>query len=188
MKTATVIFVGVATALNVSLWFLSRPRGTSHPEGIAIPTGQRDRQGACPTPARAADLGDRLTRPAPDVPRQAGDRVAQNPDQPWLSTVRDSVLQVSQSPTFIDKLAITGINCHGSHCSINGSTHASPDGEWHGSPDVAALMKAMNDGQIAGGDTGRSTFDAWKATHPEDFIADPDFPTIRNYNPQPVVH
>jgi hypothetical protein len=215
MQTSTLIVVSVATVLNVGLWCWSRPTDRSHQEAGTVQPPQREnwspvQPSTTPLPtATAARPADRKETVA---------RAASLPDQPWISTVRDGILQISQTRKFSGTLVISGLECQGSTCAITGSTKASSDGQWHGSSDVSALMKAMNDGQIAGGDTGRSVavnliqtspdgtgvdysltvqdnngspfvnpcqsiVDAWKATHPDDFLENPDQPTIRNYNP-----
>jgi hypothetical protein len=213
VRASIVILVGAATVVNVGLWFWPRPADSPvfGPKNLQIQQCKSD----------PATIKQPLT-PLPDnaVPQKLESHApaAAVPDQPWVNTVRDSVLQLSLVPKFSDKVLISGLECKGSACEITGSTTQSADGKWHGSSEVADLMKAMGDGQISGGDTDRSVslnqvhskpggngvdftltvqqnngppianpcqsiFDAWKSTHPDDFLENPDHPTIKNYNP-----
>jgi hypothetical protein len=212
---STIILIAAATVVNASLWLWSSNENRLHASDEQLQGQQSGAVSSAPMSAAqcpAPILPSATQAPKPPAPTRAV-------DQPWLTTVRDNVLQLSLTPKFSDKVTISGVECRGSTCEITGSTKPVSDGEWHGSSDVASLMKTMNDGQIAGGDTGRivavnsiqdkpghggmnfsmtvadnnggppqinpcqSIFDAWKATHPEDYLENPDHPTIKNYKP-----
>jgi len=217
MRTSsTLIVFGLATVLNVGLWLWSRPIDSPRLESSNARAQQCDARFANPTSTQQSPA-----TPIRKAETKKVDAVAAPPDQPWLSTVRDSVLQASLMPKFSDKVLLSGVECKGSQCEITGSTKPGSNGQWHGSSDVADFMQAMGDGQIAGGDTNRlvalnqiqqkpsgngvdfsmsvkqndgpvprnpckSILDAWKATHPEDFVDNPLMPTIKNYHPSPA--
>jgi hypothetical protein len=156
MRASTFIVVSVATLFNIGLWFWPRPG--------PLPLSN---VGACAVEARkaAARMQDEVSTTAPRPlsvsPIGLADKNASNtsvrmsPDQPWLSTVRDGVLGLAQTAAFFDTLKIADVQCQGAICAIAGSTQTSSDGHRHGNADVATLLNAINNGQIAGGDTGR---------------------------------
>jgi hypothetical protein len=147
----TLPVVCVATVLNVGLWFWS-PRASDSQSGgpptavvatdvAATPTAR------CAVPAQLA--------PSPRDAKSSPPVNAKVVDQPWLNTVRDNVMQLSMTPKFANKMTLTKAECAGSKCEIEGTTKQAADGQWYGTSDVAALMNTMNDGSIAGGDSGR---------------------------------
>jgi hypothetical protein len=205
------IVVGVAAALNVGLWLLTRPIGAPPATAGNISAARC----SSPIPARTAQSS---AVPNPTPSRVEAVAPGATPDQAWLNTVRDGVLQMSLTPKFADKVLISAVECKGSACEITGSTKRAADGQWQGSPAVADFFKAMGEGEIAGGETRRSALlnqmqsdpggngvdfsmtvqqndgppprnpcqsilDMWKATHPEDFKDNPLMPTIKNYSP-----
>jgi hypothetical protein len=155
MMKWTLPLVCVATALNVGLWLWwpreaapRRPLNQARAEQGAARSGASASLAAvqCPVPAAAGPVRE------PKSSTQSTEKVV---DQPWLNTVRDGVMQLSMSPKFADKVVLTKAECVGSKCQIEGSTKQGSDGRWAGSSDIASLMNTMNDGQIAGGDSGR---------------------------------
>jgi hypothetical protein len=148
----TLIIVGLATALNVGLWICPRPLPPPHANASNVAAAQ------CDSPASAARTAASPSAAASNsapLKAKAGLPGA-SPDQPWLNTVRDGVLQMSLTPRFTDKVLISAVECKGSECEITGSTKQRADGQWEGSSAVADLFKAMGDGEIAGGDTHRA--------------------------------
>jgi hypothetical protein len=149
---ATLILIVLATVLNVGLWVWSPRAIGSRQLTSATPTATRGvstgesalaRQAQCPVPAAALPAsGDAKANPA------GAEKV---PDQPWLNTVRDNVMALSLSPKVADRLGIKDVQCAGAKCEIAGALKPASEG----SSDVAALMKTMNDGDIAGGDSAR---------------------------------
>jgi hypothetical protein len=148
----TLPVVCIATVLNVGLWLWS-PRAIGFRQSVsdstaAVPTAAAPAGTVqCPVPAHLV--------PAPPDTKSSAAVNAKAVDQPWLNTVRDSVMQLSMSPKFANKMTLTKAECAGSKCEIEGTTKQAADGQWYGSPDVAALMNTMSDGSIAGGDSGR---------------------------------
>jgi hypothetical protein len=205
MQASTLILVSAATVVNLGVWLWALPMaGAAQTECRPAAAAST----AAETSANNSASMNKDERPgaAQKISVHAGGLpAAVLPDQSWLSTVRDAALQISQSQPFSDKLTLSDLECQGSKCDITGSTKVSSDGQAHGASDVARLMKAMNDGQIAGGDSGRSVvlnqmqsgpngvnfsltvqqeavvnpcqaiFDLWKQTHPEDALQNPDF-------------
>jgi hypothetical protein len=156
VQTSTVILVSAATALNLSVWYLSRPTTSTRPTECGTEAVASDTAAALPSASTSISSEEatkgavkKVTAPVLSLP------ALPVPDQPWLSTVHDAALQIAQSPKVSDALTLSHIECQGSKCEISGSTKVSSDGQAHGSSDVARLLKAMNEGQVAGGDTGR---------------------------------
>jgi hypothetical protein len=149
--STSLILIAAATAINVSLWVRSRPTEVSAQSA----TNLQMRQCEIVQPPKGVP---REPLPLSQIPNKAAAAAhpADPPDQPWLTTVRDSVLQASLMPKFSDKVIVAGVECKGSTCQVTGSTKADSKGEWQGNTAVADFMKTMNDGQIAGGDTHRS--------------------------------
>jgi hypothetical protein len=154
MRTSSLLTViGVASALNVGLWFWPRPIEAVGPSATFARTHQCDDKPSISAGAPQTTLPVAVS----SVPRKsAGESTKTPPDQHWLTTVRDSVLQASLMPKFSDKVLLSGVECKGSACAITGSTKADSKGQWYGNSAVADFMHSMNDGQIAGGDTHRS--------------------------------
>ena len=151
----------IATVLNVGLW-LWAPRAIGSRQPPSIP--QTEQPAGHSTSAAPTDVTSTTTAPCPvpaqpvPTPRDAKSGApvsAKVVDQPWLNTVRDSVMQLSMSPKFANKVTLTRAECAGSKCEIEGNTKQAADGRWYGSPEVASLMNTMNDGSIAGGYSGR---------------------------------
>jgi hypothetical protein len=151
---STLIMVGAATVLNVGLWLWAHPGTISRPSTIVAQTGPSDKlardlvsgttsQAQCPVPSSvSASAQDGKTSAA------GSEKV---PDQPWLNTVRDNVMALSLSPKVAERLVVKDVECAGAKCAITGALKPSSEG----SSDVAALMQTLNDGEIAGGDSGR---------------------------------
>lgn len=117
MRTSIVILVGVATAVNVGLWFWSRPTYSPAcaPENTRIQQCKSD----------AGTIEKSLTPRTEKVESRKLESIAPastSQDQPWVNTIRDSVLQLSLIPKFSDKVLISGLECKGSACEITGST------------------------------------------------------------------
>jgi hypothetical protein len=149
----TLIIVLLATALNVGLWFWPRPLTAPQPVPSDVPAVQCDSQSAM------AKQAGQPSSPTASIatPLKAGAGTAgRAPDQAWLNTVRDGVLQLSLTPKFTNKVLISAVECKGSACEITGSTKQRANGQWEGSSAVADLFKAMGEGEIAGGDTHRA--------------------------------
>jgi len=177
MQMSAVVLIGVATLANGGLWLWSRPKLTvPAPEGAcAIGVRAEGTDNARLTSTVAAVLSTGRKVQSTTIPSENGSEKnaagiktpVLTPDQPWLSNVRDGVLQVAQSGQFYDKLTIADVQCQGSTCAVTGSTQTSSDGQRHGAADVARLMNAMDDGQIAGGDTGRAVLMTSVQTDPQ---------------------
>jgi hypothetical protein len=166
MQKTTLILVSMATLANGGLWLWARPNSLAPTHGLACPVGLRadadaseglDSASALPELRKVQPQWTRV-RPEKEIGKTAAstNSLVPAPDQAWLSSARDGVLQVAQSAQFFDKLTIADVQCQGSMCEVTGSTQASSDGQRHGATEVARLMNAMTDGQIAGGDTGRA--------------------------------
>lgn len=159
MQTSTLVVVSVATALNVGLWFWSKPSaGLADRPSVSAATCQTNAGSQASANSIATKLATQAhlkpaMRTQAIMASQTPAQIAESPA--WIPRVRDDVLELAQSTQFSDKLAISGIECQSSSCKIDGATHPSADGTRNSSSEVARLMKAMNDGQIAGGDTGR---------------------------------
>jgi hypothetical protein len=169
MRTSTWVLVGLATFANAGLWFWFRtnPAGAPSAAAACAIAQQPGRSVAGDQSPKATQYLTSGVKPQSRSPLSQTDAktdrtalstngAAPVPDQPWLSGVRDNVLQIAQSPQFFDKIVIADTQCQGSTCTISGSTQTSSDGQRHGNADVAKLMGAFNNGQIAGGDTDRT--------------------------------
>jgi hypothetical protein len=152
----TLPVVGLATVLNVGLWLWS-PHAAGSRQTASDPQAEQSvsrSKAAAPAAIAQCALPAQLTASVGET--QSGTLVrATAVDLPWLNTVRDSVMQLSMSPKFANKIALTKAECAGSKCEIEGTTKQATDGQWYGSTEVASLMNTMSDGSIAGGDSGR---------------------------------
>src|ERR1700753_932471 len=95
----TLTAVCFATALNIGLWLLSARTIGSQQRSTPVqsaPTAASTAQ--CPVPVLSVSSA---SEPKAEVPAKAGEV-----DQPWLNTVRDSVMQLSMSPKFADKVTL----------------------------------------------------------------------------------
>jgi hypothetical protein len=146
--STSLVLIAAATVLNVGLWVRSRPT-----EVTAQSTTNLSQCEIVQAP-KAVPIKPLAVKPIPN--KSVAARPMDPPDQPWLTTVRDSVLQASLMPKFSDRVTVAGVECKGSACQVTGSTKADSNGEWQGNTAVADFMQSMNDGQIAGGDTRRS--------------------------------
>jgi hypothetical protein len=152
----TLPVVCIATVLNIGLWLWSPPASGSRQAASNPQPEQSDRHSPAAVPMATAQCSvPAQLAPSLREAKLSPPANAKVVDQPWLNTVRDSVMQLSMSPKFANKMALTKAECAGSKCEIEGTTKQAADGQWYGTSEVASLMHTMNDGSIAGGDSGR---------------------------------